>query len=348
MNKKRILLFQVLLIAISWGCMSGPLVARPSPAVAIPDQPPSDFAEWEAGNIQKIQLNSGQEILSNYREQFRIEFTGKEAAGAPFDAFQEYLVEVDRSQAARREVETIQSPDPYLNGSHEMVFTPDDTYTVTNRIDGPVCQKLSTQTDSAQITAHLDIIQAIAPGKLIKQQVEWNGILADVYDIQDVQLMLKNNLKKVSGKVWIAHDVHYFLKAEGTLEGEFWFEDLVASGSAVFSYEVKDLGQVQIQPPALCTHPTVDLIPLPADATEVNQSDFSVSFSSPQTLDQLKLFFANELTARGWKVEMLSADAYPKALTATTTTVQNLEVYAEIQINAMSEGSFAVITWQLQ
>jgi hypothetical protein len=349
MKKKTPILSQFFLIFILSGCLLGVPANPPAPVASSPVQPSSEFDAWAKGALPEIRINVGKETLTNYREQSRVQFTGKDEKGIPLAASLEYLVEVDQVRGARREVETIQTPDSYINGTNETVVVDGFMYSVRKGLNGDlVCEKEAIPADINQMVFHMDILQAIAPGKLMEQKVLVWGTVADGYDIKNVHITFGSDPKNIRGKVWIARAPTYFLKAEGTLDGNFRFDNRLANGNASFLYEVKDQNQVKIQVPTLCANPPFDLIPVPTNATEVDKSDAMLTFSSPENRDPIRLFYLNEFAARGWKVEALSPDSYPLALRASMTTPQAIRISAEVQINAMSDSSYVVITWRVQ
>jgi hypothetical protein len=350
MKKACLFAIQLALILVSSGCLLGGLGRPASPAPDNAPQAYSPFTAWANGNLSGIPIDAGKEALANYHEEFQIQFTGMDEKGSPVSASQQYLVELDTARKMRREVETIQSPDPYTNGTHEDVISDGQHYRV--RADdnaGRLCDKESFGSENINATTfHTGVISEITPGKLLEAKTQVNGILADVYELKDIGLILRNNLKKVSGKVWIAHNTPYFLKVEAALEGEFWLDTTRLMGSATLQDEIKAQNQVPIQIPVLCANPPADLIPIPSTASEVSKNNGFITFSSPENPDPMKAYYLSELTTRGWKVEALPADSYPLALRATVTTPQAIQISIEVRINAMGNGSYVEISWRVQ
>ncbi|MDD5370268.1 MAG: hypothetical protein PHQ40_14390 [Anaerolineaceae bacterium] len=345
MKKIAILLLQLCLAFISLGCLLGGLVKSPASAAGDPAQASSENDSW----AKEMQIDAGKENLTNYREQLHIQFSGKDEKGAAFNASQDLLVEIDKARNARREVETLRSPDTYLNGTNETVVTGGAIYRVEDGQSGGLsCEKEAAPTDISQMTFHTDILQSINPGKLLDRKVPVNGILGDAYELKTLRIIFKNDLQIDNGKVWIALEAPYILKAEGTLDGGFQLDSTFAKGRVTFRYEITDQNQVSIQVPVICANPPVDLIPLPSSAKEVDKSTFHIAFSSDENREQLNAFFLNELTAQGWKVEELPPDAYPLTLRASLITQQGIRLSAEVRINDMSVGSYVEITWQSQ
>jgi hypothetical protein len=351
MKKAPLFVLQLVLIVVSSGCLFGGILGKPaSPAPEAPPQAYSPFTALREGNLSEIPLDAGKENLSNYREAFEIQFTGADESGAPVKAFQQYLVELDSAQNMRREVETVQSPDPYANGTQEVVIVAGTSYRVrADNNAGRVCEKEEVGTEILRgASFHTGVVSAVIPGKLLEANTQVNGIPADIYELKEVRLIFRNELKTIDGKVWIARGTPYFLKVEAALEGGFWFDTTHLIGSATLRDEVKDQNQVSIQLPTLCAHPPTDLIPIPANASEVSQSPGFVTFSSAEEPEPFKANYTRELTARGWQVEALPAESYPLALRAIITTPQAIQISLEVQINAMSNGSYVVVTWKTQ
>lgn len=347
MKKKTIIILQLFIIFIGFGCLVGAAASASRPIAASTNQPPSEFDLWSKGEISEIQINAGKEKLTNYRELFHIGFDGKNEKGAPVVMSHEYLVEMDKSRSAQREVEIVQSPDAYLNGTREGGITPDYVYNIHSAATGGLVCETSpiNSSENIQLSFHTNFLEAIVPGKLLERNVLENGVLADVYEIKKVSLFFRNDLNNINGKVWIAREPAYFLKAEGTVEGVVWFDNAPFTGIATFSYDVKEQNHVIVQPPDLCAHPPSDLIPLPLNITDLGKSPTDLYYNSAESKDQIKAFYNQELPARGWEVEELAADAYPKVLRASMTTPHAIQISIEIQIHAMSDGSYVVITW---
>jgi hypothetical protein len=349
MKKTFLLLLLISIVFVSSGCLLTNLVHRPT-LIEETDQPYSDFTAWKKGNITEIPIDAGKDSLLNYREHLQILFTGKDETGTPLNYSQEYLVEEDRPRDAHREVETLQTTDQYMNGTNELVTMGGFTYSIQNRQgSGLICEKTPYDPNLGKLTLHTHIIEGFSPGKLVEENVQVNGVSADIYEINTVPLLFRNEMKLVSGKVWIASGTPYFLKAEGTLEGGFWFDTTFATGSATFTYEITQQGQMNIQVPDLCANLPVDLFPLPDNATEVDKSSpFFITFSSLDSREQIINFYLTGLTSAGWSVEEQPTDSYPLVLHTSTTTPQGMLISAEIQVNAMSEGSYVVINWTVK
>src|SRR5512145_2583429 len=224
MKKTILVLLQLSMILILSSCLLGVPGNSSAPAPSSPPQPPSEFDAWTKGALPEIQINTGKESLTNYRVHSRVQFAGKDEKGVALDASLEYLVEVDKARGARREVETIQTPDPYMNGTSETVVVDGFMYRIQKGLNGDlVCEKETIPADIDKMVFHMDTLQSLAPGKLLDQKVPVNGIVADGYDIKNIRMGFGDDPKNIHGKVWIAHETPYFLKAEGTLDGSFRF-----------------------------------------------------------------------------------------------------------------------------
>lgn len=353
MKKGLILLLQLLVLIFSTGCIVTSwihsLVDQKYQEIGAVDQPLTDFEAWKKGYISVIPIDAGKDELPNYREHIMVEFTGVNETGAPVHYLQEYLVEDDKTQGAHREVETFISPDTYWNGTSEFVTMDEFNYNIQyQKESGPYCETNDYDPTLGKITIHNYIIQGFAPGKLLEENVEVNGGVADVFEIDSVPLFFKNEIKLTNGKVWISRGTPYFVKAEGTLEGDFWLDTAFSTGTAQFTYDVKDQGGVSIQIPSLCSNPPVNLFPIPSNATEIDKSPwFYLTFSSPDDRERIVAFYKEELESTGWNVEVETIDSYPLVMRAFTKTTDKFQIDMEMQINAMSDSSYVVIHWKV-
>jgi hypothetical protein len=349
MKKTTLLWLQVTLVITSISCLITGQTSQTGSDASDPDQIPSDFELFEEGISYGIRLDSGRESLTNYREAFQIQIAGQYDSGTTIDGFQEYLREIDNSRDASREIETIQMPSQYLSGVREWVQYDGYNYLVRDaQQGGRTCEKNEIPEDSSHISdVHIfQTLQTIKPGELLEENVQVNGVLADVYEIEDLDLLLARELDDISGKVWIAQQPAYFLKAEGIVEGVLEFENTLYTGNATFSYEIKDFGQVQIQLPALCAYPPEEMIPLPPNATEVVDFPEMITFSTPDPVEQVRTFYLDELVSQGWQVVEEPDNEFEQVLQINILTQQGIQIDAEVEIIAMAEGSYVRISWQ--
>jgi len=351
LKKTTLLLLQFSLILISSSCLFDNFTLRPQPDESNPPEVPSDFDLFDQGISIGILMNSGKESLTNYREEFHFQITGQDEAGIAVDAFQDYLIEIDRAADTRREIQTIHTPSQYLTGTQEWVITEGFSYYVSDAYHGGrICEvsELSAGTSVFTNDYVTRILQTITPGELVESDVRVNGVLADVYAIKDLSLLFARTLNDISGRVWIARQPAYFIKAEGAIEGVFEFENRLYNGNATFTYEVKDFDQVDIQLPALCAYPPEEMIPVPPNATEVQSSPSLITFSSPDSADKMRAYYLNELASQGWTVSEVPSDTFTQVLQASITTRQGIQILIEVTIHTMSDGSYVQIAWQAQ
>lgn len=349
MKKITLLLLQAFLVFMSLGCFIAGQANQDQADTNSPDQVPSDFELLAEGIKYGIRVDSGTEKLTNYRVQAHFRANGVDDNGASFDGFQEYLREIDNTGDASREIETLQVPNPYLAGTHEWVEYEGFSYYVHDVFQGGrICEKSEIPADTSHYSDAnvIQILLTITPGENIEKNVRVNGVLADVYEIDDVSLLFARELHNVIGKVWIAQEPAYFIKAEGTIEGVLEFENILYNGNATFSYEIKDFDQVEIQLPALCANPPEELIPRPSNIKDVVNFSEMITFTSPDSVDQVKRFYLNELVAQGWQVEEAS-NTFEEVLQTSITTQEGIQIVAEVTIIAMGDGSTHVrISWQ--
>jgi len=353
MFKKIVLLsLQFCLILISCGCVLGSLANRLQPDASSATQTPSQFDYMKQGISIGILLDSGKESILNYREEFHFQLNGVDETGTAYSGSQEYLIEVDKSADSQHEIQTIQSPSRFLKGVSEYAKADGFSYLVRDEHQGGrICEKRELPADTSHYSnfSVIRVLLSITPGELIEKNVLVNGVLADVYEIKDASLLSIRKLNKISGKVWIAQEPFYFLKAEGEIEGMLEFESRLYNGKGTFTYEMKDFDQVKVELPALCAHPPEEMIPLPPDAAQIQNNPPRISFYSQDTADQVKSFYLDTLASQGWQVSELNSDGFSPVIQASITTTQNIHIQSEIQIHAMGDGrTLTHIHWQAQ
>lgn len=336
-------------ILLSCACLIGSQNTEPQTSS---DQPSSSFDLLAQGKPIYILRDEGKEALQNYREQFRIDVSGVNEAGDTTSGFQEYLVEFDKPADLRREISTMQTPNEYMNGTSEYVVTTGLIYHVGDAIKGGmICTKeeVSAETQSHISDYAIRPLLSITPGKLLEKNVRVNEVLADVYAIDDIGLLLFRKITNIDAKVWIAQKPAFLLKAEGTVEGEVEWDNRTYTGKADFTYEVLDFDQVKIQLPPLCAHPPEEMIPVPANATDIRNNPPMLNFNSPDTAGQVKSFYLKELAAQGWQVSEDPASNFGYLLQASITSPQGVQILLQIRIHQMGAGGSAVdIEWQAQ
>ncbi|HEY62753.1 MAG TPA: hypothetical protein G4N95_08900 [Anaerolineae bacterium] len=312
---------------------------------------PSQFDNMTQGISIGILLDSGKESISNYREEFHFQLNGEDETGAAYNGSQDYLIEVDKTADSQHEIETIQSPSRYLSGIHEYAKADGFFYIVRDEYQGGrICEKRELPADTSHYAdfSVIRTILTITPGELLEKNMRVNGVLADVYEIKDISLLTVRELNKVSGKVWIAQEPAYFLKAEGEIEGVVEFENRYYKGNGTFTYEMKDFDQVEVQLPALCAYPPEEMIPLPPNATEIRNEPPRIHFSSPDSADQVQIYYLNELASQGWEILEVPPNEFEKVVQARITTQQDIEILLEIKIHSMVDYSKVNIHWQAQ
>ncbi len=336
-------------LLISCACLVG---SQNDESQTSSDQPTSGFDMLAEGNPTYILLDEGKENLKNYREQFRIEISGVDETGTSASGFMEYLVEMDKPADLRREISNMQTPNNFMNGVSEYVVTSGLIYHVGDASSGGrICtrEEVSAETQSHISDYAIRPLTSITPGKLLEKNVRVNNVVTDVYEIENLTLLTVRSITNIDAKVWVAQDPAFFLKAEGTVEGDIEWDNRIYTGKANFTYEVKDFDQVKIQLPALCTHPPEEMIPMPANATDIRNNPPWLNFNSPDTAEQVKDFYLKELAAQGWQVSEISSENFGILLQASTTSPQGVQVSLQIKIHQMGEGGSSVdINWQAQ
>ena len=345
MKRTTHILVLVFLALSSSGCLVSNLMSQLRPDTSNSDQLPSDFEIWSRGIATGIKIGSGQENLSNFREYIEIDLTGMDENGVPAHGFQESLREIDRNTDNIREIQTLETPGHFLNGTMEWVEMDGFTYLVRELSQrGRVCEKEEIPEDTSHYSEEYvtRILNTITPGDLLESNVLLNGVLADVYEIENIVMLFVREMNTVNGKVWIAQQPNYFLKAEGSIEGVLEFENRYYTGQAAFHFEVYDFDQVQIKLPVLCAYPPEDMLPIPDNAKDMTDFGGLIAFSSPDPEDQVLNYYLAELESGGWLVEDLSKTHFEQIILAKITTPQDIQISIEVKIISMGDGSTRV------
>jgi hypothetical protein len=223
-------------------------------------------------------------------------------------------------------------------------------YTRTDSEGGRICMKTVVPEDTSHTLQFsvIRILVSITPGELLEKNVTVNGVLADVYEIKDLSLLLARTLEKVSGKVWIAKDPVYFLKAEAEVEGKFEWENRWYTGGASFTYAVKDFDQVSVVLPPLCAYPPEEMIPVPENAVDVRVAPPRINFISPDTGDAVKAWYLEELAAQGWEAAEDTTSTFGQVVRANITTPQGVTIQVEVKIHSLDKGSSVAIAWMAE
>lgn len=342
-----LLSFIILLFFIS-ACILGSLKDQLQDDVGNPEQPLTDFENWSQVSSYPIQIASGQENLDNFREHSGIDLAGTDQDGTPFTGYQEVLREIDRGTGRRHEVESLDTPSKYLSGDREWVEMDGYWYLVHEmERQGLVCEKNPISEDTSHYSEHYftRLLTTITPGELLDKE-QMNGVLTDVYQIEDPTMLFVREISAVSGKVWIAQDPNFILKAEGTIEGVLEFENRLYDGTAAFQFEISDFDQVQVQLPDICAHPPQDFLPIPGQARDINDFGGLITFDSPGTVEQVVNYYLAELQEGGWQLVEHTQDQFEQTLKASLVTPQEIYIEIEVKIIAMGDNNTLVqLSW---
>lgn len=338
-----LLTLAVLMLACSWTAQSAPSGPPPTPP---PPNTAADFELWAEGKIPAVSIDAGKEQLANYHEVFSMQFNGQDTQGQSIQAGLDYQVAVDRVNHRQSEKETTVHPDKYWTGSQETMSDGKQFYRISPAYpSGIQCSvEPAPSPELGTVINHTQMIVTITPGKRLAENVMVSGLAADVYEIKSVRLSMGKDPDQISGKVWIARDKKFFVKAEGQLNASLDYENKSYRGPAHWQYEVKDLNQTQVEVPTLCALDPAKKVPLPQDAREVTNGSNRLNYSSAVQAADLRAFYLQELPSQGWTLAGQKDENPPYYLQATRREA-GLTFLLEISINAMSEGSYVTATW---
>ena len=311
---------------------------------------PSDFELWSQGKLEKVQLTAGQENLDNFREKFQIQLRGLDENGLSITGSQEYLIEIEKKRERLHEIDTIVFPGEHLNGKNEWARYDGHHYYVSDAYWGGRQCEITHPEDTSHYSdvTTTRMLRTITPGELLEENILINGIMTDVYSVENLEFFFVNEITNIKGKVWISRDPAFFVKAEGTFSGLLAFKYTSYSGEAIFSYEVYDFDQVKVQLPSLCSYLPKDFIPIPKNAKDIKDFGGMFSYSISESADQVFDFYTSELLSLGWQVDEPTYEQWEDAMKAKITTPEGIQFTIEIKISTMTDGSNVKIHWQAE
>jgi hypothetical protein len=308
---------------------------------------PSDFELWSQGKLEKIQLTSGQENIDNFREKFLIQLTGQDENGISITGSQEYTIEIEKKRERIHEMDTIIFPGNHLSGKNEWARYDGQFYHVSDAYWGGRKCEVTQPEDTSHLSdvTTTRMLRTIVPGEKIEENVLLNGIMTDVFSINDLDFFFITEVANIEGKVWISQDPAFFVKAEGTFSGLAEFEYVPYSGDGNFKYEVYDFDMVKVRPPTLCSYLPRDFIPIPKNAEDIKDFGGLFTYSVPESATQVLEFYTTELSSLDWQVDDPTNDHWEDAMKARTTTVEGIQFNIEIKIATMANGSLVKVYW---
>jgi hypothetical protein len=301
---KRFSLFPVMMLALTalvifTACRSTVNLQPVTSAGQAQDEAPRSPARpGEAFNLP--QPASGLDGLSSYQAALTIQFEGTEGA-QPVQWSRAYRMRVSRGGESFRLLNLETSPGRSGEGAARRMLADVDGYQF-EKADQEACAALPADqavalTDQWEPARLLLGFSGAAPSG--EDTIE--GIKALRYTF-DQSSLGQDGLTESAGEVWVAASsgvvLRYLLTQQG---GEDYFGEGF-SGTLSWSYEVTQIDQPQqLRLPEDCLRPAVLALPVPDDASQVNQSDVYMSFNT--SLDEAALldFYRPILDAAGWQ-----------------------------------------------
>ncbi len=349
--KRKTMLFSLIFLAFAaCGCKFISIASLFQDDVSDSYDFPSDFELWSQGKLESLQLTAGQENLDNFREKFQIQLTGQDENRISVTGSQEYLIEIEKKRERLHEIDTIIFPGEYLNGKNEWAVYDDNYYYVSDAYWGGRKCEITQPEDTSHYSdvTTTRMLRAITPGEILEENILINGIMTDVYSIDNLEFFFVNEITNIEGKVWISRDPTFFVKAEGTFSGSLEFDYTFYSGEAAFSYEVYDFDQVKVQPPTLCSYLPKDFIPIPKNAKDIKDFGGMFSYSISESADQVLEFYTSELYSLGWQVDEPTYEQWQDVMKARITTPEGIQFTIEMKISTMADGSNVSVYWQAE
>jgi hypothetical protein len=275
------------------------------PASSATSAPTTPVVDLQSGIFDLLQPTSGLDRLSSYQASLTLQFQGTEGA-QPVQWSRTYVMRAARSGGSFRQMDLETSRTGAAATRRMLAEVNGYQY---EKVDQEACAALPAD----QVTA---LAEQWEPASLLlgfsgaalagEETIESLDAVRYTFDQRSLG---QTDLTQSAGEVWMAASngvvLRYTLIQQGS---EDYFGEGVA-GSLSWTYEVTKINQPQILSlPVDCLQPAVLELPLPADASQVNQSDDFLSFTTALTETELLDFYRPTLEAGGWQpVENLAS-----------------------------------------
>ena len=127
-----------------------------------------------------------------------------------------------------------------------------------------------------------------------------NDVAADYYTF-DERALGAAEIADAAGELWIAADGGYLVRYTLTIQGGADYFGEGVEGILTWDYALSDVNEpVEIMIPADCPPPLLD-VPIMTDAADVLHLPGFTRFSTPSTLEDVVVFYEEQVAASGWQ-----------------------------------------------
>ncbi len=259
-----------------------------------------DFASLNQGSSLH-DLAAGLSGLSGYLATLTLEFEGK-LNGEPLTWSRTYQLRVSRSGKGFRQLEqqTV-SPNPSGNPTSRLI-TDFGNYQY-QKIGQQACTAVA-KSESIPLSELWELagwLPAVYGGQAAGQETI-EGTLARRYTF-DERSLGQVELTDSSGEVWVAADSGVVLRYSlvQTAAEDYFGEGI--QGTLIWKYHLSEINQPQsLSLPDDCQPPIAMLIPLPADASNVDRSENFLEYTTSLEDAEVLNFHREYLEAEGWQL----------------------------------------------
>ncbi|MBN1666834.1 MAG: hypothetical protein JW862_07085 [Anaerolineales bacterium] len=271
--------------------------AGSSPEVA----PRSPGTELQSGAFDLPQPASGLDGFSSYQARLVVQFEGMEGAQA-VEWSRTYLMRVARTGESFRQLDLETSPAGAAGESTRRTMAEANGYQY-EKVDQEACAVLPADqaTALAEQWEPASLLLGFSGGAPAGEESIEN-LAARRYTF-DQGALGQSDLTQSTGEVWVAAGSDVVLRYTLTQQGgEDYFGEGV-SGTLSWTYEVTQVNQPQqLSLPEDCRQPAGLDLPLPVDASQVNQADGYLNFKTALVEPALLDFYRPILESAGWQL----------------------------------------------
>lgn len=253
-------------------------------------------------------LTSGLDVLDSYRTTFTTTTTGVDDEGKQRSNSLTLTEEIIRSQNAYRAVWEFVDEDNPQGEPFETVVIGDTAYSLFGWGGDSTCLVYTGEDAVAQREGIMDIdtfVSDVSNMELVGRNENVNGIATNHYRGNYSSFMFGGKGTAVAD-VWVTLDGKYAIRYQYVADGVAqWFGNEETQGRMEMTYDLTAINQVPaITIPQTCTDMQDMLanLPIPANATDVNQFGNMVSFNLPVAPADANTAIRAEAAAKGWQV----------------------------------------------
>lgn len=279
---------------------TGQATTAPGGNGTVPNEPPAKF--------EIKSLTSGLDVLDSYRITFTTTTSGVDDEGKQRRNSLTLTEEIIRSQNAYRAVWEFVDEENPQGEPFETVVIGDTAYSLFGWGGDSTCMVYTGEDAVAQREGIMDVdtfVSDVSNMELVGRNENINGIATHHYRGNYSSFMMGGKGTAVAD-VWVTLDGKYAIRYQYVADGVAqWFGNEETQGRMEMSYELTAINQVPaITIPQTCTdmQNTLANLPIPANATDVNQFGNMISFNLPAAPADANAAVRAEAAAKGWQV----------------------------------------------